>query len=178
MAWPPAALARIAELQQELAELREATVRKDEFISMVAHELRGPLTAIKGSARTLLRQQARLDPELARQLLDNVDSESDRLDHMLDSLLALSRAEADAAAPVRRATPLRPLLMKLMAEMRPPAETRQLALRMHPGLPPARADSLHLEQIVRGSLNVLGNLVAVSGPEQEGAQDEHVQRAL
>jgi len=37
---------------------------------------------------------------------------------------------------------------------------------------------LHLEQIVRGSLNVLGNLVAVSGPEQEGAQDEHVQRAL
>jgi signal transduction histidine kinase len=160
--WPPAALARIAELEQQLAQLREANGRKDEFISMVAHELRGPLTAVKGAARTLLRHRGRLDPEVARQLLENVDSESDRLDHILDGLLALSRAEAGLPEPGERSTPLRPLLAKLVAEMRPRAGTRQLTLRASPGLPPARAHSLGLEQIVR---NLLDNALKYSPPE-------------
>ena len=129
---------------------------------MVAHELRGPLTAVKGAARTLLRHRGRLDPEVARQLLENVDSESDRLDHILDGLLALSRAEAGLPEPGERSTPLRPLLAKLVAEMRPRAGTRQLTLRASPGLPPARAHSLGLEQIVR---NLLDNALKYSPPE-------------
>src|SRR5580692_2126767 len=37
---------------------------------------------------------------------------------------------------------------------------------------------LDLQQVFRGSLDVLGNLVAMSGPEEQGAEDQHVQRSL
>src|ERR671919_257700 len=51
----------------------------DELFSILSHELRAPLTTIKGSSRTLLRHGAALESETARQLLRDIDQEADRL---------------------------------------------------------------------------------------------------
>src|SRR4051794_32207559 len=61
----------------------------DELLSTLSHELRGPLTTIKGSSRTLLRHGARLDADTTRQLLTDIDSEADRLHRLVDNLLDL-----------------------------------------------------------------------------------------
>ena len=52
----------------------------DELLSILSHELRAPLTTIKGSSRTLLRHGARLDGETTRQLLEDIDAELPKAD--------------------------------------------------------------------------------------------------
>ena len=74
----------------DAAQLPSALV--DELFSILSHELRAPLTTIKGSSRTLLRHGAALEPETARQLLRDIDQEADRLHRLIDNLLELARA--------------------------------------------------------------------------------------
>jgi two-component system phosphate regulon sensor histidine kinase PhoR len=67
------------------------TVRRD-FVANVSHELRTPVTAIQGYAETLLRGSA--DPETARQFLEIVHRQAQRIGGLVEQLLALSELEA------------------------------------------------------------------------------------
>jgi signal transduction histidine kinase len=158
--WPPEARARLDLLERQVAGLEERLRKKDDFIWMVAHELRGPLTAVKGAARTLLRQQLRCDAETICRLLRDVDTEADRLAGLLDNLLELSRIEA-ADAREAATTYLARLLRQVVAEARPRAEDRPLLLRIERGLSPVAADPLRVEQVVR---NLLDNAIKYSPP--------------
>lgn len=84
----------VAELyrdEQERAASLEALDRmKSEFVSVVTHELRTPLTGIKGGVRTLHQGWARLDDPTKLELLDNIDSQCDRLTHLVDQILTVS----------------------------------------------------------------------------------------
>src|SRR5215207_8493979 len=71
-------------------QLPDAVV--DELFSILSHELRAPLTTIKGASRTLLRHGAVLDSAASRQLLSDIDQEADRLHRLVDNLLELARA--------------------------------------------------------------------------------------
>jgi two-component system sensor histidine kinase KdpD len=161
LSWPPEARARLEQLEAQLARFEELLRRKDEFISMVAHELRGPLTAVKGTACTLLRNQTRFDTASVTQLLRDIDAEADRLARLLDNLLELSRIEAGRARSPG-VTRLAPLLRALVAETRPRTMDRPLRIRLERGLPSALADPFRVEQVVR---NLLDNAIKYS-PER------------
>lgn len=88
---------RIAAFQDQLDRRRaeaEAAVRvRDEFISIAAHELRSPATAIRGSAQLGLRALSRgtLEDTRAAQLLTNVVRGVDRLNVLIGDLLDVAR---------------------------------------------------------------------------------------
>lgn len=65
-----------------------------DLLGTVSHELRSPLTAIKGYAATVLRFENRLPPEERRQYLRAIVEASDRLDVIVGRLLQLSELEA------------------------------------------------------------------------------------
>ena len=68
---------------QDLASLRELERLQAEFLSMVSHELRAPLTSIKGSTATVLRASRVLDPAEVRQFFRIIDAQADHMDGLI-----------------------------------------------------------------------------------------------
>ncbi len=125
-----------------LARLREAGQIREDLIASGSHEFRTPLTAIRGSAATLLARADRMRPEDRATLLRGVVEHSDRLSRLLeDMLLAASSATvadagavADVSAAVSRFT---------LGQGRPP-----LVFDVAFGLA-AHVDTTSLDQVVR-----------------------------
>src|SRR5579863_4054384 len=69
-----------------------------ELLATVSHELRSPLTAIKGYAATLLRHDHRISREERRDFLLAIQNASNRLELIVDRLLEMSQLEAGAIA--------------------------------------------------------------------------------
>jgi signal transduction histidine kinase len=99
----------------------EATASRDllpaDVLGTVSHELRGPLTAIKGYASTLLRHERRLARDERRQYLQAIREASDRLEVIIERLLELSQLETGQVtlqlAPVDMAALVREALLAL-----------------------------------------------------------------
>ena len=87
---------RSHELSRRLADANRA---KDDFIGQVSHELRTPLTIMVGNAAILLREQDQLDEVSRRETLTDILVSGERLQHMIENLLKLARAEAKVEEP-------------------------------------------------------------------------------
>lgn len=74
--------------------LREADRLRSEFVSTVSHELRTPLTSIKGYATTLLRPGVKWHEATAQEYLNIISEECDKLMHLIDNILEVSKIEA------------------------------------------------------------------------------------
>jgi signal transduction histidine kinase len=80
--------------QSLVRQLREADRTKTEFVSMLAHELRGPMTTIMGFGYTLRDQSDILSAEKRRDVLAIIVRETERLSRMVNDLLDVSRMES------------------------------------------------------------------------------------
>lgn len=134
----------------------------DELFSILSHELRAPLTTIKGSSRTLLRHGAVLDPAAARQLLTDIDHEADRLHRLIDNLLQLARAGVGRSSLKTESTALDVLIRRVVAEVTPLAGQRRLRVRVPADLPHPTVDPVKIEQVLR---NLVDNAVKFSPAE-------------
>lgn len=97
---------QLAEHAREAAALKKIDRLKTELLSTVSHELRTPLSSIKGYATTLLEHGDVLSREEAREFLEIIDGESDRLDELIRNLLDMSRLEAGVLRIDREPTDL------------------------------------------------------------------------
>jgi PAS domain S-box-containing protein len=66
---------------------------KSEFIATISHELRTPMTAVLGAAKTLLRTDIQLSPERHRQLLEMIGAQGTRLTQITEEVLIASRLD-------------------------------------------------------------------------------------
>ncbi|MCL5264366.1 MAG: PAS domain S-box protein, partial [Chloroflexi bacterium] len=74
---------------RDVTELTELDRLKDQFISVAAHELKTPVTIMKGYAQVLLRTYEDL-PEPSRRMLDAIDRGADRINALVEDLLDIS----------------------------------------------------------------------------------------
>ena len=131
----------------------------DELFLILSHELRAPLTTIKGSSRTLLRHGAALEAETARQLLRDIDQEADRLHRLVDNLLELARAGVGPSALRTEPAAVDVLLRRVVADATPRAGSRRLRVRAPVDLPRPSIDPVRIEQVVR---NLIDNAIKFS----------------
>jgi len=75
-------------------EVRRANDAKTEFVSFVSHELKQPMTSIKGYADLLVKGAAGELNELQRNFLETVRSNADRMNRLISDLLDISRIES------------------------------------------------------------------------------------
>ena len=85
--------------KETVRRLQELDRMKSEFISTASHEMRTPLTTIIGVAKSLRQPQFAEDGELREEFLGRLESQGDRLLHLVDQLLRTARLEGQRAAP-------------------------------------------------------------------------------
>jgi signal transduction histidine kinase len=79
---------------RDLTRYREEQDLQKTFISVVSHELKTPVSIIKGFAGTLQRQDANWPPETTREYAAVIEEEADRLTDLIDNLLEASRLQS------------------------------------------------------------------------------------
>ncbi|CAI4030990.1 membrane protein of unknown function [Nitrospira tepida] len=118
-----------AKLEAANAELREASLRKSEFVSIVSHDLRTPLTAIGGFVDNLLEGIGGPLTEKQRRSLDRINMNIGRLVRMINDLLDLSKIEAGTLPFQSNTIAVADLVDSLMDSLQPLAREKSLRLR-------------------------------------------------
>jgi two-component system phosphate regulon sensor histidine kinase PhoR len=77
----------------DLTVERGLETAKSEFIATISHELRTPMTAVLGAAKTLLRNDIELSPERRRELLEMIGAQGTRLTQITEEILIASRLD-------------------------------------------------------------------------------------
>jgi PAS domain S-box-containing protein len=144
---------------QDITRLREAEQLKDDFLSLVSHEFRTPLTAIHGGAHLLANQGEELDEQTRRELLVDIVTESDRLDRMLNNMLTLTAIMAGRLAVSTEPVLIEPLARKEAEQAAGRAPAHTFVVDVPAGLPPAEGDPQLLAQVLR---NLYENAVKYS----------------
>ncbi|UQA60960.1 PAS domain-containing sensor histidine kinase [Polyangium aurulentum] len=140
---------------EDITELRQLERLREEWTSVVAHDLRHPLTTIMTVAGMLSRK---LD-EPARSKLQRIVTSSTRLARMIDDLLDISRLEARRLEIVCAPTDLRALLDGAVEHV--VEEGRQISVEVRGEIPPLFIDPQRIEQVVE---NLLSNALKYGAP--------------
>jgi len=131
----------------DLTRLKQLERTREEFVANVSHELRTPLSLIKGYVETLL-DGARTNPEVAERFLKIIERNAQRLDLLIQDLLTISALESGRIKLSLQPVELRPLVEKVFADLKPPADNKNVGLvNTLPGLT-ATADTNRLEQVL------------------------------
>jgi signal transduction histidine kinase len=149
------------ELRARAEALAETDRRKDEFLAMLAHELRNPLGAI-ANASYLLEQLGSTDPQTARPVAI-IRRQIQHLVRMVDDLLDVSRITQGKIELRRRPLDLAEVLRHAAEASRPLAEAKEqtLELDLPPCALPLDGDGTRLEQVAS---NLLRNAVKFTEP--------------
>lgn len=151
---------RNRELAQANQELQHLDQMKSEFVSLVSHELRAPLTTLNGGLE-LAMQSADSLPSQARRTLETMIGESQRLTQLVQRILDISRLEAGKLEVNPGPVAVRPL-MEQAADVALIPKGRKVEWKFTDNLPPVWADEIHLEEIIR---NLMRNAEKYSPPE-------------
>lgn len=141
-----------------LSKLKEIDRMKDMFISMASHELRAPLTAIKGYVEFLQDTKELNTDKDSKHYIENISLSVDRLQNLVNDILEVSRLEGNSL-PIEITTfdPL-PIVSQSIEELRSQAMQKGLAVKTNFSDAPAliKADINRLKQVV---VNLISNAI-------------------
>jgi len=148
--------------RQAVQKLREADVRKDEFLAMLAHELRNPLPPIRVAAEVLRRSN--VEDERVRKASDVVARQCDHLTSLVDDLLDVSRVTRGLIELQMKPVRIRRVINDAIEQSGPALQARRhhLAIENASDSPLVRADE---KRLVQALTNLLNNAAKYTPPE-------------
>jgi PAS domain S-box-containing protein len=140
------------EAKRTARELKKANAAKDEFLGLVSHELKTPITTIYGNAEVLRRRLERLDTESRVAALHDISNEAERLHRIIDNLLVLARLERGQAIS---AEPLlaRRIVERILSEHQHRFPHRTIRMQTDDSVVPIIGEPVYIEQVVRNLLS-------------------------
>jgi signal transduction histidine kinase len=119
------------------------------LISTVAHELRSPLTSVKGFTSTLLRRWDRFTDDQKRLMLTTVEADADRVTRLITELLDISRIDAGRLQVRRQPVDLGPLALARVERAEVAGEARgRVEVTVEPDVPEVWADPDRIQQVL------------------------------
>lgn len=147
----------------DITRLRRLEIARRDFVANVSHELKTPVTSIKGFVETLL-EGALQDPQHAEEFLKIISRQVDRLHQIIEDLLSLSRIEQEAEQGriVLHGRQLGPVLRAALQTCSDRAKEKGITLELScPEELRARLNDTLLEQAL---VNLIDNAIKYSGP--------------
>ena len=132
---------------------RSAAQTRNETLALAAHELKTPLAIIKGCATTLLGNATRWDPSMLREMLQMIDTQTDRLHDVLNTLLDVWKLDAGAQNLRLSEVHFTELLKHLVEGWRKYAQGHQFLLQAPAEDITIHCDPLRIEQALHHLLN-------------------------
>ena len=161
VALPTAGADEVGELArsfQHMTEgLKELERLKDEFVFIAAHELRTPVTAIRGYAE-MLKDASATFPDQAKEFVARLEESGARLANLVNDLLEVARSQAGRMKIETTPQDLLALIRGTLAELTLLAQEKQQVLTLAPPLsvPRVLADRAKLQEVL---VNLVGNAV-------------------
>ena len=138
-------LAELYKREQERADtLEELDRMKREFMNVVSHELKTPLTSIKGGLSTLQNRWEAMDDELKMSFVDMMDKQAERLSRMIRQILTVSGIQRGSFESHTESFPLAEAAREAVAEM---GDKDRISIEGDGGV--VRADKGQLVEVIR-----------------------------
>jgi PAS domain S-box-containing protein len=162
----------------DITRFREEEEMKSTFTSIISHELKTPVALIKGYAQTLARPDATWDAETARQSLQIIEEEADRLEALINNLLDVSRIQAGGLRLEFEEVDIQSLARKVAEAYRTQTTVHQIELDFPQPLPFVHGDEERLRQVLTNLVNNAikyspnGGVIRVGGWTEDATNGE------
>ncbi len=163
---------------QDLAPLQELEGMRAEFLGMVSHELRAPLTSIKGSAATVLNAARTLDPAEMRQFFRIIDEQADHMDALIRDLLDTGRIETGTLSVAAEPTAVAALVDQARNTFLSGGGRHTVLIDVPPDLLQAMADRRRIGQVLNNLFSNAARYSPESLPIRVSAKREGVYVAI
>jgi signal transduction histidine kinase len=145
--------------RETVEELRRLSALRADFVSLVSHELRSPMAAVIGAARTLQERWRELSPEQRTSFLALISDETARLATLIGDVLDTSRIEAGTFSYSFSDVDLADLVRETVAAMSLGQDEVSVVAQAPDTVPAVRADRERLKQVL---MNLVENAVKYS----------------
>ena len=142
------AVVSVVVTMQDLTPLQELERLRAEFLSMVSHELRAPLTSIKGSAATLLEATPGLDPAEMREFHRIIVSQADHMRVLISDLLDAGRIDAGTLSVAPEPSEVAALVDRARTTFQSGGARQPVLIDLPSDLPRIMADRQRVEQVL------------------------------
>ena len=142
------AFGRQRDAVEQLERLNRA---KSEFVSIVSHEFRTPLTGIQGFSEMMRDEELTLDE--MREYAGDINKDAQRLNRMIDEMLDLDRMESGRMTVHAERMDLNSVVEEVVDRVRPNAPNHTLTLDLQSDLPQIQADRDRITQVASNLLN-------------------------
>ena len=144
-------LARYEQSQETGRRMAELAQLKSDFVSVVSHELRTPLTSVIGALSTMARPELAPKDPTSLSLLDSATAQANRLKHLIEDLLTVSKIDNEALA-IRLETIDVEAALKRMVKIVPTWQ-ENVIVDVAPLLPPVALDVEHFSRVITNLLD-------------------------
>ena len=142
----------------DVTEQRKNEEMRREFVANVSHELRTPLTNIRSYAETLIDNAGEMPSDMEKKFLGVILNESDRMTHIVQDLLTLSRFDSERGELKLSRFPFGEAVKDIYnaVYMEAQKHSHTLTLELEPGLPEILADR---ERVLQVMMNIVSNSI-------------------
>lgn len=147
---------RVVVVMREISRRRRLDRARSDLISTVSHEIRSPLTSVKGFTSTLLAKWDRFSDEQKKVMLETINYDADRVTRLLGDLLDVSRLEAGRLELKRQEVDVVALATDAVMRLRLDADHHTLEVVFPDRFPKVTADPNRIEQVL---MNLIENAI-------------------
>ena len=163
---------------QDLARLEELERLRAEFLGMVSHELRAPLTSIKGSTTTLLGAPRNLDRAELRQFIRIIDQQADNMQGLISDLLDAGRIDSGTLSVDPEPLEVAALVEQARTTFLSAGGRQAIRIDLPADLPRVMADERRIVQVLNNLFSNAARYSPESSPIEVGAVRDGIEVAV